>query len=140
MREKTRAHSGKVRWTPSRFAFVGFHPCWSGSSGGKVDPNDESILHAALREAKEEVGTDVEKIEIMGRLGPPTRSLSRLRFWSYVGEFRMPRPTVSPGDLGEGHCAEKIGKIVGSCWKFLFPNGVKNLSSGWKSRLQNPNT
>ena len=35
---------------------------------------------------------------------------------------------------------EKIGKIVGSRWKFLFPNGVKNLSSGWKSRLQTPNT
>ena len=111
VREKTRAHSGKVRWTPSRFAFVGFHPCWSSSSGGKVDPNDESILHAALREAKEEVGTDVEKIEIMGRLGPPTRSLSGLRFWSYVGGFRMPRPTVLPGDLGEGVLSLKPSQV-----------------------------
>ena len=31
------------------------------------------------------------------------------------------------------HRTGKIGKIVGSCWEFLFPNGVRNLSSGWKS-------
>ena len=43
-------------------------------------------------------------------------------------------------DNSVSNTAEKIGKIVGSCWKFLFPNGVKNLSSGWKSRLQTPNT
>ena len=81
VREKTRAHSEEVGWAPSRFALVGFHPCWSSSSGGKVDPTDESVLHAALREAKEEVGIDVEKIEILGRLGPPTRSLGSLRVW-----------------------------------------------------------
>jgi len=38
------------------------------------------------------------------------------------------------------HCAGKIGKIVGSCWKTLFPNAVDNLSSDWKSRPQTPNT
>ena len=40
----------------------------------------------------------------------------------------------------QNHCAGKIGKIVGSCWKTLFPNAVENLSSGWKSRPQTPNT
>ena len=32
VREKTRAHSGEVRWADSRFSFVGFHSCWSSSS------------------------------------------------------------------------------------------------------------
>jgi nudix motif 8 len=49
-----------------------------------VDPTDESVLHAALREAKEEVGIDADRIEILGRLGPPTRSLGGLRVWPYV--------------------------------------------------------
>ena len=42
------------------------------------------MLHAALREAREEVGVDVDRIEILGRLGPPTRSLSGLQVWPYV--------------------------------------------------------
>jgi len=87
VRGKLMAHFGEVRWVPSHFAFVGFHPCWSSSSGGKVDPTDESVLHAALREAKEEVGIDVEKIEILGRLGPPTRSPSGLQVWPYAVSF-----------------------------------------------------
>ena len=37
-----------------------------------VDLTDGSVLHAALQEAKEEVGMDVDKIEILGRLGLPT--------------------------------------------------------------------
>jgi len=43
------------------------------------------VLHSALREAKEEVGIDVDKIEI-GRLGPPTQ-LNSFRVWPYVVSF-----------------------------------------------------
>jgi len=42
------------------------------------------VLHAALQEVKEEVGIDVDKIEILGRLGLPTWSLSGLRVRPYV--------------------------------------------------------
>ena len=42
------------------------------------------MLHAALQEAKEEVGMDVDNIEILGRLGLPTQSLSGLRVRPYV--------------------------------------------------------
>jgi len=78
-----RAHSGEVSFP-----------------GGKVDPTDESILHAALREAKEEVGIDEDKIEILGRLGPPTRSLSGLRVWPYVA-FLHERPYEVTSDIDD---------------------------------------
>jgi 8-oxo-dGTP pyrophosphatase MutT (NUDIX family) len=36
--------------------------------GGKVDPNDQSVEHAALREAEEEVGLTAEHVEVLGQL------------------------------------------------------------------------
>jgi len=56
VRGRLMAHSRKVRWAPSRFTLVNFHLCWSSFSGGKVNPTDESVLHAALREVKKEAG------------------------------------------------------------------------------------
>ena len=57
---------------------AGFHRKLRSFPGGKVDPTDESTLHAALRETKEEIGIDADRIEILGKLGPPARSLSGL--------------------------------------------------------------
>jgi len=36
--------------------------------GGKVDPDDQSVEHAALREAEEEVGLTSEHVEVLGQL------------------------------------------------------------------------
>ena len=36
--------------------------------GGKVDPDDASVEHAALREAEEEVGLSSEFVEVLGQL------------------------------------------------------------------------
>ncbi len=36
--------------------------------GGKIDPQDESVEAAALREANEEVGLDARHVQILGRL------------------------------------------------------------------------
>ena len=63
---------------------VDFHPRWSSFLGGEVDPTDKSFLHTPLRKAREEVGIDADKVEILRRFGVPTRSLSRLRVWPYV--------------------------------------------------------
>ena len=86
--EKLRAQSGEVRWAFSCFSLVDFHSCWSSSPGRKVDPTEESTLHSALREAKQEVGMDADKIKI-GRLGPPTQSLNDLSFECCVRPFRQ---------------------------------------------------
>ena len=101
VRGKLRAHSGEVRCVFSRFPFVESHSRRTSFPGGKVDPTDESMLHAALREAKDEVGIDAEKIEVLGRLGPPTRSLSGLRVWPYVVSSGCPS-VIPSSNIGEG--------------------------------------
>jgi len=70
---KLRSHAGEVSFP-----------------GGRVDPADASFLAAALRETQEEVGLDIEQIDILGQFGPPERSLMGIRVWPYVG-FVYPR-------------------------------------------------
>ena len=69
---------------------------------GKVDPIGESVLHAALREAKGEAGIDVGRMEILGRLGPPTRSRGGLRLWPYAMNFKCCGRAFPSNNLGEG--------------------------------------
>lgn len=91
--------------------FPRFHPSWPSFPGGKVDPADESVLHAALRETKEEVGIDVDKIEILGRLGPPARSLSGLRVWPYVVSFNRRIRAFPSNNLDPGVSARKPVRV-----------------------------
>ncbi|KAF8845198.1 hypothetical protein BDN67DRAFT_962144 [Paxillus ammoniavirescens] len=68
VRGKLRTHSGEVSFP-----------------GGKVDHTDSSCLAAALRETHEEVGILPDQIDVLGKFGPPERSLNGLRVWPYVG-------------------------------------------------------
>ncbi|WP_187972273.1 CoA pyrophosphatase [Aquibium microcysteis] len=49
--EKLRSHSGQIAFP-----------------GGRIDPEDETAVHAALREAEEEIGLDGAFIEVVGRM------------------------------------------------------------------------
>jgi len=67
VRGKLRTHSGEVSFP-----------------GGRVDKTDESMLAAALRESNEELGLNARQIDLLGELGPPELSLSKMRVWPYV--------------------------------------------------------
>ncbi|KIK61588.1 hypothetical protein GYMLUDRAFT_567083 [Collybiopsis luxurians FD-317 M1] len=43
--------------------------------GGRVDPTDASLVDAALRETREELGIEPVNIEILGSIGPPEINL-----------------------------------------------------------------
>lgn len=49
--ERLRDHSGQIAFP-----------------GGRIDPEDETAVHAALREAEEEIGLDASFIDVVGRL------------------------------------------------------------------------
>jgi 8-oxo-dGTP pyrophosphatase MutT (NUDIX family) len=46
------------------------HPGQISFPGGRVEPQDASLAHAALREATEEVGLPAERVAIVGELAP----------------------------------------------------------------------
>lgn len=51
-----------------RTAHLAKHPGQVSFPGGRVDPDDASPEHAALREAREEVGLAPQDVELLGRL------------------------------------------------------------------------
>ncbi|EPT04895.1 hypothetical protein FOMPIDRAFT_1112414 [Fomitopsis schrenkii] len=68
VRGQLRTHSGEVSFP-----------------GGKLDETDATCWAAALRETQEELGIEPLQVEILGRFGPPEKSLKGLRVWPYVG-------------------------------------------------------
>jgi 8-oxo-dGTP pyrophosphatase MutT (NUDIX family) len=53
--------------------------------GGKKEPEDESVIMTALREANEETGTDADKITIIGTLTPLFIPVSNMLVTPVVG-------------------------------------------------------
>ncbi|KAI1793581.1 hypothetical protein LXA43DRAFT_971909 [Ganoderma leucocontextum] len=65
---------------------------------GEVRYIDTTPLAAALRETEEEMGIHPTQVEILGRFGPPEKSLTGMRVWPYVGFVHLP-PTISDLEL-----------------------------------------
>ncbi|MEL7430534.1 MAG: CoA pyrophosphatase, partial [Pseudomonadota bacterium] len=80
--EKLSSHSGQVAFP-----------------GGKIDDDDASPEHAALREAWEEIGLDINEVDVMGRL-PDYHSGSGFLIAPVIGivsphaDFRINRDEV----------------------------------------------
>ncbi len=53
-------------------------------ANGYHDQTDPTTLFTALRETNEELGINPQQIEVLGRIGPSTISLSGLRVYPYV--------------------------------------------------------
>lgn len=70
------------------------HPGQIAFPGGKVDPEDKTVEHAALREAKEEVGLTSEFVEVLGQL--PSYTTGTSFHITPVVALVSPRHTITP--------------------------------------------
>ncbi|KAJ7493435.1 NUDIX hydrolase domain-like protein [Mycena galericulata] len=69
--------------------------------GGKVDElSDSSLLDCALRETYEETGISRARIEILGSIGPPEKSLRGDTVWPFVG-FVHASESMDRSDINE---------------------------------------
>jgi 8-oxo-dGTP pyrophosphatase MutT (NUDIX family) len=66
--ENGNAHSGQI-----------------GFPGGRNEPNDENLLHTALRETYEEIGIKNNDITIVGDLSPVYIAVSNYNVFPYIG-------------------------------------------------------
>jgi 8-oxo-dGTP pyrophosphatase MutT (NUDIX family) len=73
--------------------------------GGRIDPEDQGPVHAALREAQEETGVDPESVAVFGRLPEIYLQPSDFMVASVLGWWHTPSPprVVSPLEVAAVH-------------------------------------
>lgn len=83
-----------------RAATLNDHPGQVAFPGGGVDPEDDSVTTAALREAEEETGLDPSGVEVLGVLPEVHLSVSNFMVTPVVGWWARQTP-VDVVDYGE---------------------------------------
>jgi 8-oxo-dGTP pyrophosphatase MutT (NUDIX family) len=78
-----------------RPSYPGVHSGQVGLPGGKVEPEDRNLQHTALREAREELNIQHEKLEVLGSLSPLYVPPSNFLIHPYLA-FQKSRPDFIP--------------------------------------------
>jgi 8-oxo-dGTP pyrophosphatase MutT (NUDIX family) len=77
------------------------HPGQISFPGGRVEPEDPTLAHAALREAAEEVGLDRLRVDVLGQLAP-YETVTGYRVTPVVGWVEPPiKLTPDPVEVAE---------------------------------------
>ena len=87
--------------------------------GGRLDPEDPSFLHAALRETHEEVGVPPDAVSVLGALDDVEALRSQHLIRPFVGVLRenvvpvvaAPREVVSLLDIPLAHLADEAERV-----------------------------
>ncbi len=67
--------------------------------GGKRDPEDQDLLHTALRESHEEIGLTHERVQILGSLGDVVSRLG-IKVTPFIGVIHdSEQLTINPAEL-----------------------------------------
>jgi len=99
------------------------HPGQMSFPGGGREPEDESLLRTALREAQEEIGLDPRAVNVVGRLDD-IRTVSHYSVRPFVG--RIPDRGYQPGD-------EEVAEVVA-----LPVDGLTDLDNYESERRDHP--
>lgn len=80
-----------------RTSRVEYHKGEISFPGGAKDPEDDSLIATALRESEEEIGIDLEDVEVLGELDD-IETRSNFVIAPFVATFRRP-PTFHPSEI-----------------------------------------
>ena len=99
-----------------RQIYDGIHSGQVSFPGGRLEKKDKSLIETALRESREEVHIDPDKVQILGTLSEMYIPPSNYLVLPVVG-YQPSRPDFIPGK-------SEVAKIIEADFDFLFDDSL----------------